>query len=51
MPCNCGSRGSSARVTYVATFPDGTTQSYADEISARMAVSKRGGSYKAVAQR
>lgn len=51
MPCNCGSKKTTTRVTYVATFADGKTQAYADETSARMAVTRRGGSYRAVTQR
>jgi hypothetical protein len=46
MPCNCGASKSGAKVTYVATFSDGTTQAYATEIDAKVAVIKKGGSYR-----
>lgn len=45
MGCNCGSK--SKNVTYVATFPDGTTKAYASEIEARIAVQRKGGTYRA----
>jgi hypothetical protein len=51
MPCNCGAGKSGAKVTYVATFSDGTTQSYATEIDARVAVTKKGGSYRPSVER
>lgn len=51
MGCSCGGKSASgARITYVATFTDGTTQTYATEIDAKVAVSKRGGSYRAQGQ-
>ena len=53
MPCNCGAgkTASGARVTYVATFSDGTTKTYATEIDARVAVTKKGGSYRPSVER
>lgn len=52
MPCNCGGKTASGqKVTYVATFSDGTKQTYATEIDARVAVTKRGGSYRPSVER
>ena len=44
--CNCGSKSPKA-VVYKATFSDGSTQSYSSETAAKVAVAKKGGSYKA----
>lgn len=51
MPCNCGKTASGQKLTYVATFADGTTQVYSTEIDARVAVTKKGGSYRPSVQR
>jgi hypothetical protein len=52
MPCNCGGKTASGnKVTYVATFSDGTTQVYSTEIDARVAVTKKGGSYRPSVER
>jgi len=51
MGCNCGGAKSGAKVVYVATFTDGTTKTYASEIEARMAVLKKGGTYKSSPER
>ena len=52
MPCNCGGKTASGqKVTYVATFSDGTTKTYATEIDARVAVTKKGGSYRPSVER
>lgn len=51
MPCNCGAGKSGAKVTYVATFSDGTTKTYATEIDAKVAVTRNGGSYRPSVQR
>jgi hypothetical protein len=48
MPCNCGAGGGSKKVTYVATFTDGSSKSYASEIEAKVAVRKNGGTYRVV---
>ncbi len=52
MGCNCGSRGAAGpKIVYVATFGDGTSKSYQSEIEARVAVAKRGGTYKPTRER
>ena len=51
MPCNCGSGSAASKVTFVATFSDGTTKTYASEIEARVAVTKKGGSYRPSVER
>lgn len=43
MGCACGSKGSVARSSYVATFTDGSTKTYASEVEAQAAVARRGG--------
>lgn len=43
MACACGSKGSVARATYVVTFTDGSTKSYASEVEAQSAIARRGG--------
>jgi hypothetical protein len=46
MPCNCGGGAATGKkVTYVATFSDGTTRVYQSEVEAKIAVSRKGGSY------
>lgn len=47
MACNCGK--GKKKVTYVATFADGTTKVYSSEVEARIAVQRNGGSYRAAA--
>jgi hypothetical protein len=44
-PCNCG--GSKTKVEYVATFSDGSSKTYSSELEAKVAVVRKGGSYKA----
>lgn len=47
MPCNCGGGAATGKkVTYVATFPDGTSKVYDSEVAAKVAVSRQGGSYR-----
>jgi hypothetical protein len=46
MPCNCGGGAGGKKVTYVATFSDGSSKSYASEIEAKVAVRKNGGTYR-----
>jgi hypothetical protein len=44
MACACGSKGSSVkRQTFVVTFSDGTSKSYASEVEAQSAIARRGG--------
>lgn len=43
--CNCGG-GAKKSVVYKATFSDGSTQTYSSETAAKVAVAKKGGSYK-----
>jgi hypothetical protein len=45
MGCNCGSK-TRARVTYLATFSDGTQKTYNTETEAKLAVQRNGGSYR-----
>lgn len=45
--CNCGA-GAKKAETYKATFADGSTQTYSSETAAKVAVAKKGGSYKKV---
>lgn len=44
MACACKKNKSTA--TYTATFADGSSATYKSEIEAKMAVSRKGGSYK-----
>lgn len=46
MACNCGKKSGGGRETYVATFTDGTTKTYATEVEARVATSRAGGTYR-----
>lgn len=44
-PCNCSGGTSGKKTTYIATFSDGTRKVYASEVEAKVAVSRKGGSY------
>jgi len=45
-PCNCGGGTAGKKATYVATFSDGTTKVYQSEVEAKVAVTRKGGSYR-----
>lgn len=46
MGCNCGgSRSTKPKPTYTVTHKDGTKKAYNSEVEARMAVSRKGGTY------
>lgn len=45
MPCNCGGGAAGKKVTFIATFPDGTTKVYDSEVAAKVATTRKGGSY------